>query len=237
MLLPCYCGFWQRWYNPPPIQKQMVKVSMIRVFFTGLGFLCLMGSQLFASTPDLYGMSSRASATAGLVTLTQPDPSFAYQNPALLSHATRSKLHVGFMNATDFFKPIRGIITRDGGKGDVITDYPNLSGVSVGLVVPVKKFLPQLAFGTAGFFPFGSLVKMETFENTEPVYANYYNRPKRFAWITGLSCEPFEHFFLGAAANLYFTSGANTRVNLNTENSSVLVAMDIKPAISPILGA
>ncbi|MBI3019331.1 MAG: outer membrane protein transport protein [Deltaproteobacteria bacterium] len=217
--------------------------NILRSLLISLGVLCLIAAKILASTADTYGLSSRASATAGLVTFGHPDPFLAYQNPAYLTQAHDLKTSVGFMSAAEFFSPIEGVVTESGvsGKslevGNFETNYANLAGLNFGLVFPLRKIFPKISIGTTGFFPFGSLASVNTSENYVPIYALYYNRPKRFSLVSGAAIEPFENFSMGVSGNFYLTSGANTKININEVNSSVSVAMDIQPAVSPIVGA
>src|SRR3989338_6030613 len=216
--------------------------SLLISLLISLGVLCVIAAKILASTPDTYGLSSRASATAGLVTFSSPDPFLAYQNPAYLTQAHDLKTSVGFMSAADIFKPIEGVVTQSGASGksrevgNFETNYANLSGLNFGLVLPVRKIFPKIAIGTTGFFPFGSLASVNTSENYVPIYALYYNLPNRFSLFIVASIEPFENFTVGVSGNFYLTSGANTKIDLNNVNSSVSIAMDIQPAVSPIVG-
>ena len=216
--------------------------NILRTILISLGILCLIAAKILASTPDTYGLSSRASATAGLVTFSSPDPVLAYQNPAYLTQARRLFTTVGLMSAADFFSPIENVVTQGGASeeslevGNFETNYANLSGINFGLVLPLRHLFPKLVLGTTGFFPFGSLASVNTSENYEAIYALYYNRPKRFSLISGIALEPFENFSVGISGNFYLTAGANTNMDLNNSNSSVSLAMDIRPAISPIIG-
>ncbi len=217
--------------------------NILRSLLISLGILCLIAAKILASTPDTYGLSSRASATAGLVTFSSPDPVLAYQNPAYLIQARGLYTTVGLMGAIDFFSPIEGVVTRGEVSGESLevgkfeTNYANLSGINFGLVLPLRYVFPKIVLGTTGFLPFGSLASVNTSENYEAIYELYYNRPKRFSLVSGVAIEPFENFSVGISGNFYLTSGANTRMKLNDTNSSVSLAMDIQPAVSPILGA
>ncbi|OGW74098.1 MAG: hypothetical protein A3J72_07090 [Nitrospirae bacterium RIFCSPHIGHO2_02_FULL_40_19] len=167
----------------------------------------------------------------------------AYQNPAYLTQAHDLKTSVGFMSAAEFFSPIENVVTRGEVSGESLevgnfeTNYANLAGLNFGLVLPLRKIFPKIAIGTTGFFPFGSLASVNTSENYEAIYELYYNRPKRFSLVSGAAIEPFENFSVGVSGNFYLTSGANTKINLNNTNSSVSIAMDIQPAVAPIVGA
>src|SRR3989338_8191751 len=216
--------------------------NILRTILISLGILCLIAAKILASTADTYGLSSRASATAGLVTFSSPDPVLAYQNPAYLTQASGLYTTVGMMSAADFFSPIENVIIQNGrsGKsseiGNFETNYANLAGINFGLVLPLRHLFPKIVLGTTGFFPFGSLASVNTSENYEAIYELYYNRPKRFSLVSGVAIEPFENFSVGVSGNFYLTSGANTKINLNNTNSSVSIAMDFLPGISPIIG-
>ncbi len=222
--------------------------TILRTILISLGVLCLIAAKILASTPDTYGLSSRASATAGLVTFSSPDPFLTYQNPAYLTQAQKLQTSVGIMSTSDFFNPIEGVVTQNGASGKSLetgnfqTNYSNLMGLNFGLIIPLgsatlRNTWPKVTMGVTGFLPFGSLASVNTSENYVPIYALYYNRPKRFSLISGGAVELFENFSLGAAGNFYLTSGANTKIDINSKNSSVAVAMDIKPAVSPILSS
>jgi len=214
-------------------------MKRMRVFLIFFGLICLLAAKIFASQPDTYGIGSRVSVMTGASNLTKADPAVTYENPSFLSHAKTIHVSFGAMTTFDFFQPIRDVVVQNEstGKslqyGDIQTDYTNLSGVNFGLTLPIQK----ITLGVTGFMPYGSLASVNTFENYIPVYGFYFNRPKRFALISGVGVELFENFSLGISGNFYLKSGANTKINLNNENSTVDLAMDIKPAVSPILGA
>lgn len=220
----------------------MINRFYLRVFFIALGVVCLIASKLFASSFDMYGASSRAAATSDLGTIDRADSSFIYTNPAFLTAVRAFSVELGWFRASDFFEPIQGIVTQNSlsGKstsvGNVQTNYPDLSGVTFGFLIPGRMSLPKISFGLKGFLPVGSLASIRTLEQYVPVYNQYHQRTKRFSFVASAAMEPIEHFSVGIAANLYLKSGANTKINLNESNSSVSMAMDIVPAISPIVG-
>lgn len=213
-------------------------------FFTGLlvvfmGVFPFMLPPLSAGTPDTYGMSSRASATGGgLVGSKINDPFWTYQNPSFLTGTKGIVTSLGIMGTSEFFYPIEDVVIQNEASGKSIelgsfkTDYSNLFGMNLGLILPISK----VTMGVTTFLPFGSLASVNTGEAYVPVYSLYFNNPKRFSLIGGGAVEIFQNFSLGASANVYLTTGASTQINLNAQNSSVALAMDIKPAVSPIVG-
>ncbi|OGP04430.1 MAG: hypothetical protein A2Z91_00470 [Deltaproteobacteria bacterium GWA2_38_16] len=217
--------------------------SILRIVLIYLGIFFLVASKLFASSADMFGLSSRLSATAGLPTFSNPDPALIYQNPAFLTQAQKLYTTVGILNTADFFKPIENVVVQNELSGLSVetgnpkTDAENMMGMNLGLLLPVRTDFPKIGAGVIGFIPFGSLASVNTGENYVPSYALYYNRPKHFSFIGGVGIKPWDELSMGVGANLYLTSGANTKMNINGTNSSVALAMDIKPAVSFIVGS
>lgn len=209
----------------------MVKV----VFFLSIFFYVPF---LFAGPADMYGLSSKSTGISILSATS--DPFWTYQNPSFLTKAQKLQTSLGLMGTADFFKPIEKVVTQNdaSGKsieiGNIKTDYSNLGGINLGLILPLSS---RFVTGVCGFIPFGSLASVNTSEPYVPVYGLYYNNPKRFSFIGGGAFKISEYFSVGVAANIYLTSAATTYMNLNNENPSVSIAMDIYPAISPVVGA
>jgi len=200
--------------------------SILRIVLIYLGIFFLVASKLFASSADMFGLSSRLSATAGLPTFSNPDPALIYQNPAFLTQAQKLYTTVGILNTADFFKPIENVVVQNELSGLSVetgnpkTDAENMMGMNLGLLLPVRTDFPKIGAGVIGFIPFGSLASVNTGENYVPSYALYYNRPKHFSFIGGVGIKPWDELSMGVGANLYLTSGANTKMNINGTNSS-----------------
>ncbi len=222
--------------------KRPLVITILRALLITAGVLFLIASKLFASAGDIYGLSSVSSSTGGVSLPSRPDISTTYQNPAFLGSVENLRMTLGWMAISDSLAPIQGVIVQNDsiGKGleigDFLTDYPNLSGFNFGLMFPLRKPLPKIAFGMTGFVPVGSIANIETSEGVQAVYSNYAYRPRHFSWIVGGSIEVLKNLSLGLAGNIYWTSGANSQININGKNSTVALAMDIKPAVAPIIG-
>ncbi len=214
----------------------------IRFSLIFLGLLCLIASKLFASPADTFGLSSKASATASLVTRSTPDPFGVYLNPSVVSGAQKLKLTLGILNTADFFHPIQNVVVQNAlsGKslerGNINTNYSNLTGINFGILIPFPNAPMKSTMGASGFLPFGSLASIQSSQQYVPLYDLFFARPKRFSLVTGFGFEPISNVSFGIGTNMYLTSGANTKINLNSTNSTVDLAMDIRPAIAPIVG-
>lgn len=212
--------------------------TFFRTFFIVILVLLWIPLKLSASAGDIYGLSSVGVSMAGVSP--RPSASFVYENPACLSRAEDLQVTLGWMSVWDRLLPIDGVIVQNEttGKalqtGDFMTDYPNLSGLNFGVMLPLR--VANIVLGTTGFVPIGFIANAEMSEGLAAVYTNYYHRPRRFSWIVGGAIEVLENLSLGIAGNIYFTSAANSQINLNGENPTVALAMDIKPAVSPIVG-
>lgn len=203
-----------------------------------ISVLLLIPLKSLASAVDVHGLSSVGVSTAGVSP--KLGASFVYENPAGLGRADDLQVTLGWMSVRDRLLPVDGVVVQNGtaGKGlqtgDFITDYPNFSGLNFGVMLPLR--VASIVLGTAGFLPIGSLANADMSEGLAAVYSNYYQRPRRFSWIVGGAIDVLENLSFGIAGNIYFTSAANSQININGENSTVALAMDIKPAVSPIIG-
>ncbi|MBI4041105.1 MAG: hypothetical protein HY390_04480 [Deltaproteobacteria bacterium] len=215
-------------------------MMFLRVLVIALGFILIVLSRVFASSLHVSEMSAYPSWEAGGLANTHVwmDPSATYHNPAGLAFAQKIQFSMGAFKAFHFFHPIQDIVIQNGsiGKsvayGDVNTNDASPSGLNTGLIFPMS----YVTFGLWAYLPKDFLLNVKTQEMYMPAYGAYFGNARHFSVIAGMGFEPLKNFSLGISGNFYLTTAANTRVNVNGTNSTFDLAMDVKPAVAPILG-
>lgn len=202
-------------------------------------------NQAVASTGEMYGYGSRASALGNTMLGGISDPFATFYNPAANSANKGLQISLGTALYKPNFLEIKGITTQNsatsdqGGdvSGDIDTsNYLDHLGQSIGLSLNLGEEFKSLTVGVTASMPIARIAYIDTGDPFKPEYFNYRSRTQRPQIYGSVSAQPFKDFYFGtgiaiatnlAATATLFTTGSNGKV------SSARLATTIKPSAAP----
>lgn len=208
----------------------------------------LFAQSAFASTGEIYGYGSRASALGNTMLGGITDPFATFYNPAANSANPGLQVTLGTAYYNPEFRKIEGVTIQNAATsdrtGDVVgnvdTDnYLDHLGQAIGISLNLGESLKNLTVGITAAMPIARVAFLDTGDPFKPEYFNYRSRTQRPQIYGSLSASPFKDFYFGTgisiATNLsatatIFTTGSTGKV------SSARIASTIKPSAAPYFG-
>ncbi len=198
-----------------------------------------------ASTGEIYGYGSRASAL-GNTMFGGDDAGFAtYYNPAANSAKDGLQAGIGVMWLTPNFKDIKGVTTKNSvtytATQDTISDvgtddYNDQLGQALGVSLNMGEKLKYLTLGAMMYMPLERVAFLDTGETFQPEYFMYRSRTQRPQIYGSLSMRALPHIFVGTGLAVSTNMSANATILATSSNGSVShgrFTASIKPGISP----
>lgn len=198
-----------------------------------------------ASTGELYGYGSRASALGNTMLGGITDPFATYYNPAANSANPGLQISLGTAYYVPHFLKIEGVTIQNSATSDRNADvvgnvdtenYLDHFGQAIGLSLNLGEAFKNLTVGLTAAMPLARVAYLDTGDPFKPEYYNYRSRTQRPQIYAAMSAQPFKNFYFGTgiaiATNLsatatLFTTGSDGKV------SSARLASTIKPSAAP----
>ncbi|MBI3541652.1 MAG: hypothetical protein HY075_00035 [Deltaproteobacteria bacterium] len=215
--------------------------ACVSVFAAPLGAL--------ASTGELYGYGSRASALGNTMLGGIGDPFATFYNPAANSTHPGLQVSLGVDFAHPSFTSINNIIVNNSTisskgtdiRGDVdTTNYQDQLGQMVGASFNFGEKFKSLTAGVTAFLPLSRVAYLDTSDPYLPEYVSYRSRTQRPQIYGSLSASPLAHLHLAMGVALSTNLSASTNAYITSSSTSVShqqFASTIKPGVAPYFSA
>lgn len=211
----------------------------------GAALCALIQSQVWASTGELYGYGSRASALANTMLGGISGGYGTFYNPAANSSFPGLNVSLGMSYAHPQFLDIQNVTVSNSAvssdTADVIgnvdtSSYLDHLGQVLGVSFNLGEKMKNLTVGVTAFMPIERIAYLDTGEPFKPEYFSFRSRTQRPQIYGSVSLTPLKNFHVGTglafATNL---SGSTTIFATGSANkvSYQRLATTIKPSVAP----
>lgn len=214
---------------------------------TGLACTAILAAQAQASTGELFGYGSRASALGNTMLGGVSDGFGTFYNPAANSSLPGLNISVATVFAHPNFTSITNVVIENGVNsplnlntadtvGNVDTDYLNVLEEEVALTLNLGPKVADLAIGVTALMPIERIAYLDTGDPYLPEYFNYRSRVQRPQIYASLSATPLKNLHVGAGLAFSNNLSASTNMFLTsstTNASRQRFAATIKAGAAP----
>jgi len=202
-----------------------------RASVAALVFALLAAARVQANPFELFGYTPRALGMGGSMVGLADDLAGAFYNPAGMLGHTKSEFGLGFADTLQNLHVDRSrssaIATADAGGSD--------PRVELGLIFPLggQILKDRVAIGVAFGHPLGSLVKVQTVDQSHPQFYMYQSKPQRFALTGGIGIKIINGISLGAGVQVLAQQIGKVNFQLDVP-SRRFVARDITVELNTV---
>jgi len=223
------------------------------LLFAAISIFCRMHIlgmlQAYASTGEMYGYGSRASALGNTILGGSTESFATFYNPAANSSRSGLNISLGVSYAHPRFISINNVTIANSAvasdTGDRLgpvdtTAYLDHLGQALGISFNLGEKLKNLSLGVTGFLPVMRLAYLDTGEPFLPEYFNYRSRTQRPQIYTSLSATPVKDFHV--ASGIAFSTNIASTAALTPSAAARSVSharfsTTIKPGAAPYFSA
>ena len=154
----------------------------------------------FANPFELYGFTPRALGMGGAMTATGDDLGASFYNPGALLGHTRTEFGIGFADTLSNL-----YIDRANGSSAVrSSDVERTPRFELGLIFPLGGALLKyrVVIGIGGGHPVGSLIRVQTVDQSRPQFYMYQSKAQRFALNAAIGIKIVDGISVGAGVQI-----------------------------------
>ena len=183
----------------------------------------------FANPFELYGFTPRAVGLGGAMTGVADDLAASFYNPAGLLGHTKTEFGIGFADT------ISNLYVDRTASKITTSDAPNAPRFELGLIFPLGGALlkDRVVLGIGGGHPVGSLIRVETVDQSHPQFYMYQSKAQRFALDTAIGIKIVNGLSIGVGAQVIAEQIAAVTFKLDLA-SQQFAARDIKVDLNTV---
>lgn len=178
----------------------------------------------FGNPFELYGFTPRALGMGGAMTAVGDDLGASFYNPGALLGHTKTEFGLGF---ADTFANL--YVDRASGASTIPTSQvENTPRFELGLIFPLggKLLKDRVVLAVGGGHPVGSLIRVQTVDQSRPQFYMYQSKAQRFALNAAVGIKVIDGVSVGAGVQI--TAEQLGRVNFKLDVASrQFIARDI----------
>ena len=185
----------------------------------------------FANPFELYGFTPRAMGMGGAMTGIGDDLGASFYNPAALLGHTRTEFGIGFADTISNLT-----VTRTSSTSAIKTsDVERTPRFELGLIFPLGGNLlkDRVVIGIGGGHPLGSLVRVQTVDESRPQFYMYQSKAQRFALNTAIGIKIVNGLSVGAGVEITAEQIGSVNFALDVA-SRQFIARDIKVDLNTV---
>ena len=170
----------------------------------------------FANPFELYGFTPRALGMGGAMTAIGDDLGASFYNPGALLGHTKTEFGIGFADTIS-----RLYLDRGSGSSAIPTSMAeNTPRFELGLIFPLggKLLKDRVVLAIGGGHPVGSLIRVQTVDQSRPQFYLYQSKAQRFALNTAVGIRIADGLSVGAGVQI--TAEQLGRVNFKLDVAS-----------------
>lgn len=145
---------------------------------------------------ELYGFTPRALGMGGAMTAIGDDLGASFYNPGALLGHSKTEFGLGFADTLSNL-----YVDRGSGASTIRTSDPqNTPRFELGLIFPLggKLLKDRVVIGIGGGHPVGSLIRVQTVDQSRPQFYMYQSKAQRFALNTAIGIKIVDGVSVGA---------------------------------------
>src|SRR5258707_559161 len=154
----------------------------------------------FANPFELYGFTPRAMGMGGAMTATGDALGATFYNPAGLLGFTKTEFGFGFADTVSSL-----YVDRGSGSSTIRTsDVQNTPRFELGLIFPLGGPIlkDRVVLGIGGGHPMGSLIRVQTVDESRPQFYMYQSKAQRFALNAAIGIKIVNGVSVGAGVQI-----------------------------------
>ena len=170
----------------------------------------------FANPFELYGFTPRALGMGGAMTAIGDDLGASFYNPGALLGHTKTEFGLGFADTLT-----RLYVDRSSGGSTIATSQAeNTPRFELGLIFPLggKLLKDRVVLAIGGGHPVGSLIRVQTVDQSRPQFYMYQSKAQRFALNAALGIKIIDGLSVGAGVQI--TAEQRGKVNFKLDVAS-----------------
>jgi len=147
---------------------------------------------------ELFGFTPRAVGLGGAMVGLGDDLAGAFYNPAGIIGHTKSEFGIGFADTLPSLH-----VTRAKLGGPATSDADAAPRFEAGIIFPLGGLLKdRVVLAIAGGHPFGSLVRVQTVDQSHPQFYMYQSKPQRFSLNAAIGIKIIDGLSIGAGVEV-----------------------------------
>jgi long-subunit fatty acid transport protein len=172
-----------------------------------LAFLVCAAPAAFANPFELYGFTPRALGMGGAMTATGDDLGASFYNPAGLLGHTKTEFGLGFAQTLSNLYVDRPCLPGNctSGANNIRTSQADRTPrFELGLIFPLGGALlkDRVVLGVGGGHPLGSLIRVQTIDQSHPQFYMYQSKAQRFALNFALGIKIVDGVSVGGGVQI-----------------------------------
>jgi hypothetical protein len=202
-----------------------------------LAALLLCAPAALANPFELYGFTPRAIGMGGAMTAVSDDLSASFYNPGALLGHSKAEFGIGFADTLSGLSIDRGNTTSTI-SSEAVQPAPRFE---VGLIFPLggALFKERVVIGIGGGHPVGSLVRVQTVDQSHPQFYMYQSKPQRFALDFAVGIRIFDGLSIGGGAQVTAEQIGKVAFSLDLASRSFTsrdIMVDLNTVLEPMAG-
>src|SRR5207302_1249889 len=163
-----------------------------------LALLC--GAPAARANPfELFGFTPRGIGMGGAMVGLADDLAGTFYNPAGIIGHSKSEFGIGFADTL----PALHINRSKTNSPNLSTDTESAPRFELGIIFPLGGLLKdRVVIGIGGGHPIGSLIRVQTIDQSRPQFYMYQSKPQRFALSTSIGVKLFDGLSVGVGAQI-----------------------------------
>jgi long-subunit fatty acid transport protein len=186
---------------------------------------------------ELYGFTPRALGLGGAMTSVGDDLGASFYNPAGLIGHRKVEFGVGFADTLSSMSIDRGSSASPISSEKV----PPAPRFELGLIFPLggKLFQDRVVLGIGGGHPVGSLIEVQTIDQSHPQFYMYQQKPQRFALNFAVGVKIFDGLSIGGGAQVTAEQIGKVSFSLDLASRTFTsrdITVDLNTILEPMAG-
>ena len=192
---------------------------------------------LLANPFELYGFTPRAMGMGGAMTSLGDDLGASFYNPAGLLGHTKTEFGLGFADTISNL-----YVTRSNGTSTIKTsDVERTPRFELGVIFPLGGNLlkDRVVLGIGGGHPMGSLVRVQTVDESRPQFYMYQSKAQRFALNGAIGIRIVNGLSVGAGVQITAEQIGNVNFALDVASRQFRardITVDLNTVPTPTAG-
>jgi long-chain fatty acid transport protein len=186
---------------------------------------------------ELYGFTPRALGLGGAMTSIGDDLSASFYNPAALLGHRKAEFGIGFADT------ISGLNIDRANAASAISSsaVDPAPRFELGLIFPLGGNLlkDRVVIGIGGGHPVGSLITVQTVDQSHPQFYMYQSKPQRFALNFAIGVKIFDGLSIGGGAQVTAEQIGKVAFSLDLASRSFTsrdITVDLNTVLEPMAG-
>jgi len=188
---------------------------------------------------ELFGFTPRGLGLGGAMVGLADDLAGSFYNPAGMLGHTKSEFGLGFAYTGSSLhvnraKPICADPPTAGCSKAANADVESMPRFELGIIFPLGGLLKdRVVIGISGGHPVGSLIRVQTVDQSRPQFYMYQSKPQRFALNSGLGIKIIEGLSIGVGLEVIAQQIGSVKFEVDVA-SRRFVARDIKVDLNTV---